>query len=83
MKLYAFSTLVISTAFVGQVFAADVTTCDQESFVQVMKEAANAPDEKKELAAAELQMAQEKMDVDDQEACIGHLIKASEASVNE
>lgn len=77
MKLLKFIIVVLSTTFTGMVFAQEAKLCDLETFALVLDEVDNAPDEKKELAIAELKMAKEKLIAEDKEACSTHLTNAS------
>ncbi len=83
MKLITLTTLAMTTTFAGMAMAEDAKLCDGETFSMVIAEIENTSAENKEGAIAELQMAKEKSDVGDTEACAVHLENASKAAAVE
>lgn len=82
MKLLGFTTIAVTAAFTGSLFAGGTKICNKSNFIQVLGEVKEAKDEAKDAAIAELQLAKEKMIEGDPDACAIHLTKASNAAVN-
>ncbi len=83
MKVLTITTLAVITTFSGMAMAEDAKLCDNETFSMVVAEVENAPTDRKEEAIGELQMAKEKADAGDLEACALHLENASKAAAVE